>query len=188
MCTNYTKPKPVNNIINHYITLKMKKSLQIAMLLLLFGVCIKVNAQQTKPAFKFSELSYGMYASQTIEKEKMDESPSGDHKVVAKQVLLKKTERVLAKIGSEFGTEYKLVGDSKDTVTLQLEWIFPHEMTDPVKKVSFKSIKYPIDLPVNAANASTYSLDNDFEVVKGAWQLNIYYKDKIIYSKKFELY
>jgi hypothetical protein len=158
------------------------------MLFLLLGVYIKVNAQQTKPAFKFSELNYGMYASQTGETQKMDESPSGDHRVVIKQVLLKKTEKIPAKIGSDFGTEYKLVSNSSDTVTLQLEWIFPHTIIDPVKKASFKSIKYAIDLPLNATNGSTYSLDNDFEVVKGTWQLNIYYEDKIIYSKKFELY
>lgn len=165
----------------------MKKFLFFTILPLSLCSYIKVNAQQKDASFKFSEISYGTYRSQTVEKESMAESPSGDHKVVTKQILLKKTEKIPAKIGTEFGTEYKLTGNSKDIVTLQLEWVFPKEITDPVKKVSFKSIKYPIDLPANATNASTYSLDNDFEVVKGPWQLNIYYNEKIIYSKKFEL-
>jgi len=165
----------------------MKKLSFFTALYLMLGLYITANAQQKEANFKLSEISYGIYQSQTVEKEAMAESPSGDHKVVTKQVLLKKTEKIPAKIGAEFGTEYKLTGNTKEVVTLQLEWIFPHEITDPVKKVSFKSIKYPIDLPVNATNASTYSLDNDFEVVKGTWQLNIYYNDKIIYSKKFEL-
>lgn len=117
----------------------------------------------------------------------MSDSPTGDHGVAEKQVLVKKTEKIPGKLGVEFGTEYKLVGVDKEIAVIEIEWVFPQEIIDPIKKTKFSSIRYAIDLPVNAPNASTYSLDNDFEIIKGTWQLNLYYKGKNIYSKKFEL-
>lgn len=166
----------------------MKNSLFIIALYLALGAFTKVNAQQTDLPFKFSEESYGIYSSHTAELEKLEALPNFDHKVVDKQVLVKQTDRVPAKKGLEFCVDYKLISAAKDTMHLQLEWIYPHAITDPQKKSTFKSIKYPIKLPLNETNGSTYSLDNEYEVVKGTWQFNIYYDDKIIYTRKFELY
>ena len=164
----------------------MTRPFSLSLLFLLFIVPI-AKAQHVNPVFKFSEVSHGLYSSQTVAKETMAESPSGTHTVVEKQILLKQTEKIPAKIGSEFGTEYKLTGNNADTVILEIEWVYPHEIIDKQKNTSFKSIRYPIQIPANAANASTYSLEDDFEVVKGDWLLNIYSDNKIIYSKRFQV-
>ena len=164
---------------------------KIKILLLFIGIIVlhgKVSAQQNNLPFKFSETNYGYYRSVTVETEQMPGSPSGDHKVVTNQVLIKQTARIPAKIGSDFGINYKLSGNKKDTVQLEIEWVFPQEMVNPAQNIKYKSIRYPIDLPCDAANGSTYSLDNDFEVIKGDWLLNVYYNNQIIYIKKFKLY
>ncbi|MBS1503138.1 MAG: DUF3859 domain-containing protein [Bacteroidetes bacterium] len=165
----------------------MKKSLFIVSLFAFLIVSINALAQQDPPEVTLTEISHGIYSSQVIAKEKMDESPSGDHRVVARQVLVKKTEKIPAKLGAEFGAEYKLKSTGKDSVNIEIEWIFPHAIVDPAKNASYESIRYALTLGPADVNASTYSLDNDFEVVKGTWLLNVYYDNKIIYSQKFEL-
>jgi len=164
--------------------MKPKSVLRISFLLLLIHNV--VNAQTT-PSFKFNEISYGVYSSESTIKEKMDESPSGTHNVAIKQILKKKTNRIHAEVGVEFGTEYKLTGNTNDTTTIEIEWVFPKKMIDNDKN-SFERIRYSIDLPINSGNASTYTLENSYEVIVGDWLLNIYSDNKIIYSKKFSLY
>jgi hypothetical protein len=166
----------------------MTKITLFAFLFLSFLGCLNVSAQQTAPRVKFTEITFGTATSTTVLKEDMANSPSGDHSVVANQVFTKKTDKIEAKKGVEFGVEYKLTSNKNDTARLDIEWIFPTAMTDLEKKTSYKSLRYPIDMPLNSINASTYGLENDFEVIKGTWQLNIYYAGKMIYARKFELY
>jgi hypothetical protein len=167
----------------------MKKShFLIVSFFLLVVVFTKVDAQQNNPPFKLSETGYGIYTSHTVEKESIDGSASIDHAVVEKQVLVKKTEKVPAKLGIQFGTVYKLTGKDKDTASLEIEWIFPHEIMDTAKNAKYLNIRYPIKLPINFVNSSCYTLDNNFEVVKGIWIVNIYSDNKIIFTRKFDLY
>jgi hypothetical protein len=166
----------------------MTRITSIALSFILFLLCTGADAQQATIALKLQEITFGQATSTVVTKEAMENSPSGDHRLVENQVFTKKTNRIEAKKGVEFGVEYKLVSKQTDTVGLEIEWIFPNPIIDPQKHTTYKSLRYPIGLPLNFINASTYSLDNDFEVVKGTWQLNIYYSDKIIYTRKFELY
>lgn len=160
---------------------------KLFLMLLFFVLQCTSYAQTNGTPVKFKEISYGYYTSQTVEKEQMDNMPAGGHTVVKNQVLVKQTDKIPAKIGTEFGTVYQLKGRSKDSVQLDIEWIYPHEITDPQKNASFKSIKYSLYVPGNATNGSTYSLEEPFEIVTGEWQLNIYGQGELLYSKKFML-
>lgn len=152
------------------------------------ALCITLAAHAQDHKFKFDEIATGTFTKgEVVAKEQMDGSPTGTHTVVEKQTLLKKTQSVDAKIGAAFGVEYKLAGKQNDTIPIELEWVFPSEMTDQ-KGNHYNSIRYPVDLPANLVNASVYSLDNDYEVVKGTWTFNIYYQDKVIFSRKFDLH
>ena len=114
-------------------------------------------------------------------------SASIEHSVLDSVLLIKRTEKITARLGIEFGVEYILKSSLNDTISLDIEWIYPKEIIDPVDKKKVKSIRYGIDLPANFINNGNYKLENAFEVVKGNWQLNIYYKSKLIYRRKFIL-
>ena len=146
-----------------------------------------VYAQTNNTQVKFKELSYGYYSSETVEKEQSDDLPTGGHKVIKNQVLVKQTNKVPAKIGTEFGTVYQLKGRSKDSVQLDIEWIYPREIVDPKKNAAYKNVRYSLYVPGNLTNGSTYTLEEPFEVVTGEWQLNIFNKGNLLYSKKFVL-
>ncbi|MDB5150331.1 MAG: hypothetical protein JWQ57_4351 [Mucilaginibacter sp.] len=179
--------------VNYYFSLtlifyKMIKPLSLSFIAFLLLANTHTNAQLTVHKFKITEISYGIYTSKTILKEAMAESPTGNHNYTDTSILVKKTQKIPAKSGIEFGAEYRLSGEQNDTARIEIEWIFPSEMQDPAKGTKYKSIKYPLFIPANMVNNSSYTLENDYEIIKGNWVLNIYYDDKILYSKKFELY
>ncbi len=76
-----------------------------------------------------------------------------------------------------------------DTVNIdvEIEWIFPEKIKNEAGK-KFKSIKYTTQRPTNIETASSYSLDKDYEMVKGKWKMNIYVWGKLLYTRTFVLY
>jgi hypothetical protein len=166
----------------------MIKPLSLGLVAFLLLINARTNAQQTVVhTFEITEVSYGIYTSKTVAKEPMAGSPTGNHNVADTSILVKKTLRVPAKLGTQFGAEYKVSADGNDTVPVEVEWVFP-EMHDPAGRITNTSLKYPLAIPANMINNSSYTLEKKHEVLKGNWVLNIYHDSKIVYSKKFQLY
>jgi hypothetical protein len=137
--------------------------------------------------FEFIEKSYGIYKSHISTKDATISSTSVEHSVLDGISLVKKTQKITAILGVEFGVEYFLKSSLNDTIPLEIEWIYPKDIIDPASKKKVKSIRYGINLPVNFINNGNYTLEKPFEVVKGNWKLNIYYKNKVIYRREFIL-
>ena len=135
----------------------------------------------------FIEKNYGIYKSATLEKDAIIGTTMIEHSVLGNINLIEKTERIKAEKGIEFGVEYILKSNDTATIKLQIEWKFPKEILDPAKNIKLKRINYAIALPTNFVNNSNYTLDNDFEVIKGSWQLIIRHKKKVVYTRKFIL-
>jgi hypothetical protein len=166
----------------------MIKPLSLGLVAFLLLINARTNAQQTVVhTFEITEVSYGIYTSKTVAKEPMAGSPTGNHNVADTSILVKKTLRVPAKLGTQFGAEYKVSADGNDTVPVEVEWVFP-EMHDPAGRITNTSLKYPLAIPANMINNSSYTLEKKHEVLRGNWVLNIYHDSKIVYSKKFQLY
>ena len=137
--------------------------------------------------FIFLEKDYGIYKSKVLRKDTIFETTSIEHSGLGDILQIKKTDIITAKLGTEFGVEYLLESQLNDTISLDIEWIYPNAIIDPIDNKKIKSIKYGIALPTNFKNNSNYILEKEFEVVKGNWQLKIYYNDKVIYNRKFIL-
>lgn len=165
----------------------MNKLFTVKIIFFLITLHSAAYAQTSSAPVKLKEVSYGYYTSQIVEKEAMDNAPTGNHSVVKNQVLIKQTDKIPAKIGSEFGTVYQLKGHAKDSVQLDIEWVYPHEIVDTAKHIKYKNVRYSLYVPGNATNGSTYTLEESFEVVTGDWQINIYNRGKLLYTKTFVL-
>ena len=163
------------------------KKLSSVFFALVLSTLTQTSSAQQNPPFKLKEISYGIYTSRTIAREAIADSVSISHGQVAGQTLVTQTDQVPAKLGTQFGSEYQLTGSAKDSVTLEIEWIYPREVNDTVKHTHYRSIRYPIVMPANAANASSYSLDENFELIRGIWILNIFSDNKKIFTRKFHL-
>jgi hypothetical protein len=77
---------------------------------------------------------------------------------------------------------------AKDTINIDvvIEWIYPEKVTNE-KGEKFKSIKYTTRRPTNIPSASSYSLDEPYEMVKGNWEMNMYIENEKVYTKTFVL-
>jgi hypothetical protein len=82
---------------------------------------------------------------------------------------------------------YVLKSNVNDTITLDIEWVYPKEIKDPSNGAKVKNIRYQIELATNFNNNSNYTLESEFEVVTGNWELIIYYRDRILHKRKFIL-
>jgi hypothetical protein len=136
---------------------------------------------------QFKELDYGLAKVKGGTTEKLTNSPTGTHGWLEDFEIINKTDSIQALPKADFGVVY--IVNSRDTVDIDIviEWIYPQKITNE-KGEKFKSIKYTTKRPTNIPSASSYSLDEPYETIKGDWKMNIYIDDKRVCSKTFVLY
>ncbi len=136
---------------------------------------------------EFKELDYGLAKVNGRTSEKLSTSPTGTHGWLADFEIIDKTYSIQALPKANFGVVY--IVNANDTVDIDvvIEWIYPKKITNE-KGETFKSIKYTTTRPTNIPSASSYSLDEPYEMVKGDWKMNIYIENKRVCSKTFVLF
>lgn len=135
----------------------------------------------------FNELAYGPAKTSRERTEVEKKSPTGDRGWLKDFEIIEQTDSIQIVPKANFGVVYMV--DAKETVDLKvvIEWIYPSKIVNEKGEV-FKSIKYSTVRPTNTPSASSYSLDESYEMVKGNWEVNIYLENKKVYSKTFVLY
>ena len=88
---------------------------------------------------------------------------------------------------ANFGVMYLVKAKDSVDINVDIEWIYPETIKNEQGK-KFKSIRYTTKRPTNTPSASSYSLDEHYELVKGNWEMNIYIENKKVYTKTFILY
>ena len=136
---------------------------------------------------EFKELDYGLARVKGRKSEELTTSPTGTHGWLEDFEIIDKTTSIQALAKANFGVVY--IVNSKDTVDIDvvIEWIYPKKITND-KGQEFKSIKYTTKRPTNIPSASSYSLDEPYETIKGDWKMNIYIENKKVCTKTFVLY
>ena len=136
---------------------------------------------------EFKELDYGLAKGKGGITEELRTSPTGSHRWLKDFEIINTSDSIKVLPKAKFGVVY--VVNAKDTVDIDvvIEWIFPEKITND-KGDKFKSIKYTTKRPTNITSASSYSLDERYEMVKGAWKMNIYIENKRVCSRTFVLY
>lgn len=138
-------------------------------------------------ALKFIELDYGLAKVKDGTIEKLSSSPTGNHGWLEDFEIINKSDSIQVLPKANFGVVY--IVNAKDTVDIDvvIEWIYPEKVTND-KGEKFKSIKYTTKRPTNTPSASSYSLDERYEMGKGDWNMNIYIENKRVYSRTFVLH
>lgn len=142
---------------------------------------------KTNGTLEFKELEYGLAKVKDGTTEKLNNTPTGTHGWLQDFEIVKVTDSIQIQLKANFGTVYII--NAKDTVDIdvEIEWIYPEKIKNE-KGETFKKIKYTTKRPTNIPSASSYSLDEPYELVKGKWQMNIYVENKKAYSKTFILF
>ncbi len=133
------------------------------------------------------ELDHGLAKVEHGKDDDLKNSPTGTHNWLKDFEIINVSDSIKAQPKANFGVVY--VVNAKDTIDIPItiEWIYPQEIANE-KGEKFKSIKYTTKRPTNIPSASSYSLDEPYELVKGKWQLNIYIEKTRILSRTFFLY
>jgi hypothetical protein len=159
------------------------------LILLIFQTTFSQTTVNSKSygTLEFKELDFGLAKVKAGTTEQLSSSPTGTHGWLEDFEILNKTDSIQVLPKANFGVVYIVI--AKDTVDIDvvIEWIYPQKITND-KGEKFKSIKYTTKRPTNIPSASSYSLDEPYEMVKGVWKMNIYIENKRVSSKTFVLY
>ncbi len=138
-------------------------------------------------SLEFRELDHGLAKVKDGTTEKLTNSPTGNHGWLEDFEIISQSDSIQILPKANFGVVY--IVNSKDTVEIDvvIEWIYPQKITND-KGEKFKSIKYTTKRPTNIPSASSYSLDEQYEMVKGNWTQNLYIGNKRVCSRTFILY
>jgi hypothetical protein len=138
-------------------------------------------------SLEFKELDYGLAKVKDGTTEKLSNSPTGNHGWLEDFEIINKSDSIKVLPKANFGVVY--IVNAMDTVDIDvvIEWIYPEKITNNKGK-KFKSIKYTTKRPTNIPSASSYSLDEPYEMVKGNWNMNIYIENTRVCSRTFVLY
>ena len=137
---------------------------------------VAYNNNQKKIEYKFKQLSYGHY--------KYDKDSDSGVK------LIKKTNKIPAEELEElFGVEVSLVSKTYDRGIvidgIAVKCIFPKTIVDSEGN-KFKEITKTYMVPANIPQFySIYDFDEEFDIVKGEWILQMFYKNKKVLEQKF---
>lgn len=160
----------------------------ICIILIFFSGCSNTNkVNENKPiSLEVKELEFGICETKTVVNEQMENSPSGTYTLSRGFKIVDKTDSITAKLGQKFGVKFIMQSDVNKNLSIEQVWIFPETITND-KGEKFKELRYTVNKPTNEKTYSTYTLEKNFEVVKGEWIYQMFYNDSKIYEKTFYL-
>lgn len=138
-----------------------------------------------KPKIKAERISYGLCSVDAAKSVALATSPTGSQNVTSGFRLAKRTNRVPAELGQRFGVEYIIRADPGiEEVEIECVWVYPSPVTNAQGQV-FKEARYTSVKLTNYISNLSYSFDKEYEVVKGKWLLQLYYKNVKIFEQAF---
>lgn len=162
----------------------MKRN-QKMLLGMLFLMLFSLSAVAAKPKIKVERISYGLCSVDASRSVELAASPTGTQKFNSGFNLVKRTNKVPAQLGQHFGVEYLIKADPGiEAVEVECVWVYPTPITNPKGQV-FKEARYTSVKSTNYISNLSYSFDKEYEVVKGKWLLQLYYKKVKIFEQAF---
>jgi hypothetical protein len=164
----------------------MKKVLIYPIILLLISGCsiFKKPHDTTPLTVDFVELNYGICDQDLLKYKKQKNTPTGTRGVVSGFNLIEQTDTIPGEKGLTFGVEYLLKSKMRGHITIEQVWVFPTIVTNE-KGEKYKEIRYPFSKPTNKKTATTFTFVEDYEIVKGEWKYQLFFKGDLLYERKF---
>ena len=114
-------------------------------------------------------------------------SLTGARHAVAKVALIESTTNVPARIGTSFGFRVKIPGTPSDDVVPCTAKCFHPKLTDPSSGRSSEVDQWDTSGLAGQDGYIGYTLDNDWELVPGAWTLQVFLDSKLVLEKTFNV-
>jgi len=116
-------------------------------------------------------------------------TPTGEVTAVDKSTLLEATHTVAARVGTEFGYRYTVVGEPAGAeVKLDIVITYPENgLNDPDSGRTLHESRYTSTKKIGETEYLGYGLENDWEAVPGTWTFEIWYDGKKLAGQSFTL-
>jgi hypothetical protein len=135
-------------------------------------------------------VNYGIYVASDTKggrsTEKNAAEKQGDQEKTWK--LLKKDDRIPAKIGTSFGVEYIVKGSpAGEPVKIDLRYLHPM-ISNPEMGKKYTSQEVSIAALVGKKIHEGYTFDHEWELVTGAWVIQVFYDGRKLAEQYFTVY
>jgi hypothetical protein len=129
----------------------------------------------------------GLYKVETGEQTPESGLPTGEIALPLKSTNLEETSTVPARIGVEFGLEYKIVGEPAGTdVSLEFVISYPEVgLADPESSTPLRESRFERTKSIGEVVYLGYGFENDWELVTGAWTFEIRYDGRKLAEESF---
>ncbi len=151
----------------------------------LLGASLSMAHAQTVQRVDIMEV--GLYTVHTDKSVEAPGTPSGVSRLVSDIELVKSTTTVPARLGSNFGFRYRIVGKGKSVTVKKVTHIPEPGVRNPeTGNVNLTSVVL-IDRPFGTTHFTSYSFDHDWEIVPGTWTMELWVGDRKLASQSFEV-
>jgi hypothetical protein len=134
-------------------------------------------------------VNYGIYvASDTGGVRGAEKNAAEQESQVKTWKLLKQGERIPAKIATSFGIEYVIKGaPAGEPVKITLRYLHPM-ISNPETGKKFTSQEVSIAALVGKKIHEGYTFDHEWELVTGAWVIQVFYDGRKLAEQYFTVY
>ncbi|MDG9928800.1 MULTISPECIES: DUF3859 domain-containing protein [unclassified Pseudomonas] len=132
-------------------------------------------------------LKYGIAKNVVIQTIKDKELVSGEKHIVASCNIVEETQKVPAKLGSEFGIVYKIGRvDFAPSIRIEEVIIFPDGgVTNPETGRNVRFDSELLDVSPNTDLYFSYTLDYPWEIKVGTWVFQVRQEGEVLVEKEF---
>lgn len=160
----------------------------IAIMLLLNYLSPRAIASEE---IKAEIINYGLLKPITKESKVDSAKTTAGYRRVAMWKVTEKTDRIEAKLGTQFGIEFSVRGLPSRRVIILRKTVSHPMITKPDGEVSKG---YSLKIPVPTTSEGTirgvegYGFDHEYELVPGEWTIRFWYKNRNLVEKTFFVY
>jgi hypothetical protein len=131
---------------------------------------------------------YGIYQSDVTKKEPAAKAAAGYKTVSENIVFMLQTDKIMAAAGTKFGFEYIIQGSPEgDKVDLMVKYLHP-PMTNPASGKTFAGQDIITEQrTIGGPELIGYEFDEAWEIVPGQWTIQLFYGDKKLAEKTFQI-
>jgi hypothetical protein len=134
-------------------------------------------------------VNYGIYVADDnsqVRSAKINEAEQASQEKAWK--LLKKGDRIPAKMATSFGIEYIIKGaPAGEPVEITLRYLHP-TISNPKTGKKYTSQEVSIDAQVGKKIHEGYTFDHEWELVTGAWVIQVFYDGRKLAEQYFTVY
>jgi len=144
-------------------------------------------ASPTPRVDKIEIVAAGLYSSKLSGKVVKTDSASGTRAIIASETLLKKTDRVVAKPGVEFGVRYRIVGvPNGQEVPISIVTYYPLQgLYNPTTHQVTWREQLDTKRRVGRVLYESFHFDHDWELVPGIWSFQFWSDGRLLAEQQF---